>query len=207
MKFLNRSAFIIGITFFSSASVADGFYLGLGYGQTETDTGITGVGSGGTLDEDDKNYKVFAGYQINDLVAVEGFWMKDIESSLSGPVGTAFTNPDGSSDSIAAGDSPIVSNVDAYGVSLVGNVSVSEKLKLLGKLGYYNWDYTLTGGGVHAVAYDDDGWDPMYGIGAQYDFADNLSLRAEYEIYDADWTKDKIETKFDLLSVGLMYRF
>ena len=52
---------------------AEGIYAGLGFGKTTSDSGITNVSSGGTLDETDNSTKLTIGYELDDTYSVEVF--------------------------------------------------------------------------------------------------------------------------------------
>ena len=183
---------------------AEGMYVGLGYAHADRDSGITNVANG-TLDETDNTTKFTVGYEIDDTFAVEGFYLNDAEASLSGASAT-WNNADGSSDNMGSSN-PITDELDAIGFAFIAKLDVNADLSLLGKVGYYKWDYKLSAANVHLPAYDIDDKDMMYGIGAEYKIDENVALRAEYETYKGGRNKSATDTGFDLMSASLVYKF
>lgn len=139
------------------------------------------------LDEDDTSFGVYGGYQFNPYFAVEGQYTNfgDIEGSLTPPdLGTGSVEP------------------ESIGVAAVGFLPIGEQFKLLGKAGFHSYDLNPDGGqDLRDAIGDDSSTDPYYGVGAQFDFTSNFSLRTEYtrfEFGDAD---------NDEISLGLQYTF
>ena len=185
---------------------AEGIYMGLGYGQAEIDLELTNI-SGASLSGDDNTSKVFVGYDINDTFAVEGFYINDISNSLVG-AGSTWTNAAGRAGSMPSGITELKAELsDIYGISVIGGVEVASDLRLLGKVGYYYWDYDVYADGARSTREIDDGSDMMYGVGLEYGINEQMSLRAEYEKYDGDKTKLRRATSFDIYSSNLVYRF
>lgn len=75
----------------------------------------------------------------------------------------------------------------AYGMSAVGQLPISSWLTAFAKAGVAKWDSGLEGNlnGTNFTLEGRDGTDPVYGVGAQVNFAPFL-LRTEYEYYDFD---------------------
>ena len=76
---------------------------------------------------------------------------------------------------------------EAYGVSLVGKLPITQWFELFAKAGMAKWETDIDGnlGGASTDLEDNDGVDPVYGAGAQFNFKPFL-VRAEYERYDFD---------------------
>ena len=184
---------------------AEGIYAGLGYGKITTDSGLTNV-SGGTLDETDNSTKLTIGYELDDTFSVEGFYINGFEDKLSGPSSTTWNNADGSADSMDESN-PIIDEKDAMGIALVAKTDITDDFNVLGKIGYYKWNYKLSAAGSHLPSFDQNDKDMMYGIGAEYNIDKNVALRTEYEVFKGGRTTALTDTDFDMLSASLVFRF
>jgi OOP family OmpA-OmpF porin len=161
----------------AQAANADGLYLGVGAGfsSLKNDDGDVGdfIESGSDdfdIDDDDNVYKAFVGYEYNRYFATEAFYADLGKTRLKGD--------DGSSADLES---------QAYGLSLVGKLPVTDWLELFAKAGMARWETDVDGhlGNASTSMDDNDGIDPVYGAGAQLDFRP-LLVRAEYERYDFD---------------------
>ncbi|WP_110665554.1 outer membrane beta-barrel protein [Salinicola halophilus] len=156
------------------AANADGLYTGIGAGVSSLDSsdGELGdfVGSRNgdfNVDDDDTVLKTFVGYEYNRFFATEIFYTD---------LGTFDLKS-------AQGDGEI--DTRAYGLSLIGKLPVTSWLDLFAKAGMARWDTDTSGRAGDTELHDDDGIDPVYGLGAQLDLAPVL-VRAEYERFDFD---------------------
>jgi hypothetical protein len=72
------------------------------------------------------------------------------------------------------------------------------------KVGYFVWKSktSLFNPAIGTLSQDDDGSDPMIGIGARYRFSDRISFRGEYEHFS-----DIDDEDGSLLSLGFAYSF
>ncbi|MFQ3789662.1 porin family protein [Halomonas sp. A29] len=168
-------------------------YLGLGIGfsslendREDVDNFIESGGRNFSIDDDDNVWKGFAGYQFNRYLAAEIFYADLGRVRLRGTDG-ASTN--------------LESN--AYGASLVGQLPITTWFMPFAKIGAANWETEVKGnlGDSELDLQDNDGFDPVYGLGAQFNFNPVL-IRAEYERYDfdSDYTIDTFTA-----SVGLRF--
>jgi len=185
---------------------AEGIYAGLGFGKTTSDSGITNVSSGGTLDETDNSTKLTIGYELDDTYSVEGFYINGFENRLSGDSNTTWNNADGSADSMDESN-PITDEKDAMGIAFVAKTNITNDFNVLGKIGYYKWNYKLSAAGSHLPSFDSNDKDMMYGIGAEYNIDKNVALRTEYEVFKGGRTTALTDTDFDMLSASLVFRF
>lgn len=163
-----------------AAQAADrGFYLGGKIGAASHEDEF--------LDEDDTSWGLYGGYQFNPYFALEGEY-------------TDFGNPEGSLTPPSLGTGSV--EPESIGIAAVGFLPIGEQFKLLGKAGFHSFDLNPNRGrDLEDVIGDDSSTDPYYGVGGQYDFNSNWSLRAEYtrfEFGDAD---------NDEISLGLQYTF
>jgi OOP family OmpA-OmpF porin len=92
-------------------------------------------------------------------------------------------------------------------LSLVARAPVAGGFGIMGKVGTtYGWTRTTTALGSSVVAGKDDGFGLSYGIGATYDFTQNLSGVLAWDSHDfrfAGGDRDPIR----VTSLGLMYRY
>lgn len=168
-------------------------YLGLGTGfsslendREEVDNFIDSGASDFDLDDDDNVWKGFAGYQFNRYLAAEVFYADLGNVRLRGT--------DGASTDLES---------NAYGASVVGQLPITSWFTPFAKLGAASWETEVKGnlGDAELDLQDNDGFDPVYGLGAQFNFNPVL-IRAEYERYDfdSDYTIDTFTA-----SVGLRF--
>jgi hypothetical protein len=166
--------------FAATAGAADnGFYLGasLGHSNVKIEHGLAQV------DGDDTGYKLIAGIRPLDWLAVEVSYID---------FGTV---KDGAAKSDNNGVSAFV-----VGFLPVGPVDLFAKGGLVKSDSTVHLDGLGSADGV-GKAFDSDGTDFAYGVGAQFRLL-SLSFRAEYEVFDVKDVKD-----LNMLSVGLTYTF
>ncbi len=146
-------------------------------------------------------WKLFAGRMLNENWAVEvaytklgRFWFD--ANILSGPGPGPFPTNE-----IAE------AKPDCWSLSGVGSYPLGNNFSLLGKAGICKWaDHALgyEGGISYNLEAFSEGYSLTYGIGAKYDFADNLGVRAEWERFEKVVHK---HDSADLLSISLQYGF
>lgn len=139
------------------------------------------------LDEDDTSFGVYGGFQFNPYFAVEGKYTNfgDLEGNLTPPsLGTSSVEP------------------TSFGVAAVGMLPIGNQFSMLGKAGLHSYDLDpKSGQGLGGQIGDDSSTDPFYGIGAQYDFSNSFSLRAEYTRFEFGAGDS------DEIALGLHYTF
>ncbi|WP_136255139.1 porin family protein [Onishia niordana] len=167
-----------------AAPDAEGLYLGLGTGfsslendRDDVDNFIESGSDDFNVDDDDNVFKGFVGYEVNPYFATELFYADLGHTRLKG-------NDIGNTD--------LESN--AYGVNVVGQLPVTPWFTAFAKAGLAKWETDVDGnlGNANLDLKDNDGTDPVYGVGAQFNF-DPFLVRAEYERYDMD-SDYKIDT-------------
>lgn len=182
----------------------DGWYAGLGIGQSnyrdvasaiDSDLRLFGLTSSTSANTRSEGWKVYAGYQFNKYFALEGGFanLNDFtaRTSITAPsAGTLYTDAE----------------TKAWTLAVVGSFPVTEKISLMGKVGaaylLSNARAKASGiGGVAAGSWEEDGFDPYYGVGISYAVFDNLDLRAEWERFDTDGPN------IDLVTAGFVVKF
>ena len=185
-----------------------GPYIGVGFGQSSTDADLRMGGLlrsqglpviGENTDDSDIGYKVYAGYQFNPNFAIEASYLN-------------FGDYESNAQSVVQGQPVAISadlSIDGFGFALVGKLPIQKGFNVYGKLGMVAWDADIdvktdTLIGDVSVSDGEDGTDPFYGIGAEYQI-NQLVLRTEYERYEL--SEDGEDFEIDLISASIGYRF
>lgn len=215
MKYAAKSLGVLGLVgcavMSSTLAMADDtfWYIGGNIGQSNAkidEAAITARLQGGgfstssfSKDNSDTAYKLFGGYQFNENFALEGGYFN------LGKFGyTATTVPAGTSSG----------NIKLSGLNLdaVGMLPVADRFSVFARLGLQYAqakDDFSSSGAVGAPANPSPSKNAINykaGVGVQYDFTQNLGMRAEAERYRID---DAVNDKGDInmYSIGLVYRF
>ena len=163
------------------AMAADnGFYLGAGISQANTELSFEGLGSD---DVDDTGFKLIGGFRPLDWLAVEANYID------------------------MGGDSEDGTSIDSSAISvsalLLAEVGIVD---LYARAGMAMWDTEFSSLGDSV---SDDGWEPTYGVGVGVHFG-SLGVRAEYEYLKAepfDDFVDGVETKYSTITLSVTYTF
>jgi hypothetical protein len=164
-----------------NAQAADnGFYLGAGISQANTELSFDEFGSG---DVDDNGFKLIAGFRPLDFLAVEANYMD------------------------LGGDSEDGTSIDSSALSvsalLMAEVGIVD---LYARVGYAMWDTEFSDLGDSV---SDDGWEPTYGVGVGVHFG-SIGVRAEYEKLKAEPFEDEVggvELDFSTITLSVTYTF
>ncbi len=186
---------------------AQGPYAGASVGSSmgdldsgEIDTSLAAEGYAGSTSSDDNGlgWRVFAGYALNDYLSAELSYVSladvSADTTLTSPVGRASTEIESR----------------GFNLGLVAGAPVGDGFRVYAKAGLFMWDseadvrVDLASGGSASASTDDDGADFSYGLGASYQFNDNLSVRLDWDRYEI---KGDYEVSHDLISIGLNYYF
>lgn len=194
----------------SSVALAadEGWYVGTSYGETRSDVISPRIinaliGSPYSTqslddDEDDRGYKLFAGYQINRNIALEGGYFS---------LGKFRYQAEMDLLAVVRGDT----TTDGVNLDLVGIRPVTERLSVFARAGAVyaqsrerRWE---TGRFINRYDHDrENDLSYKFGAGIQYALSDALALRLEgerYRIDDLGGSKSNI----DMFSVGMVYSF
>lgn len=143
-------------------------YFGFGVGQATNDA--CDEQPTGTSCSDSKTVgRLVGGYEFNENIAIEGAYTSLGEAEVVALSGPGRAKIDGS----------------AFSLAIVGNIQMSNNWGLYGKFGMSRWDAeaSLTDGFGDSYAADDDGTDPVYGLGVKW-VDGKYSIRFEYERYE-----------------------
>jgi len=171
--------------------VDSGFYVGIAYSAVNVSSDYEGIQNindswTGEYEEDYDAIMLQAGYKINKYFAVEGrYWESagDAEWSNEGS-GTYNSGPGTWKESGTYSDAEFT----AWGIYVKPMYPVTEAVDIYALLGYGN--NTLSYDGVDE--FDENGF--QWGLGASYDFTDNLSLFVDYVQMHTDETSSTNST-------------
>jgi outer membrane protein OmpA-like peptidoglycan-associated protein len=175
---LRRRRLLAATTLLSLGTMAQAeqgqFYLGAGIGMSQLEPDVVNLPLK-VDDKEDLGFKLFLGYDILDWLSIEGFGAR---------LGAAGFSNGGEID------------YDVLGAGLVFNLPHnSPGISFLGKIGYAQIDNS----GTSNVPFREvEGHEIYAGLGAEYQFDNNFSLRGEYEYFDKD---------AQLISLSLLKRF
>lgn len=155
-------------------------------------------------DDSDLGVKVFAGYQLNKYVGLEGGYAQFNNYTAGGPVsGGTVTN--------ILGTFPVTSayqteDNNTWTLAAVGTLPLTKDFSVFGKLGANNWKKTsnsiLTATkALERISSIERGTNPFYGVGLSYALVEGVEVRAEYERYDLGGPK------IDFISAGMAVKF
>jgi OOP family OmpA-OmpF porin len=187
-----------------AAMAADsGWYAGVSLGQTNVDVSASDIKSSleaagatsvvASVDNTDTGYKLFGGYQLNKNIGFEAAYVN---------LGSLTSN---ATYATLAG-SPARANLDADGfqLSVVGTLPLNDAFAIFGKVGAFFSKTDQTGTGAFAASASTDNTDWAYGLGGNWQFNQNIGLRAEWERFQGLGSTKK---DADLYSLGVVYRF
>ena len=184
---------VLGATLGTSAlaQFVPGAYIGGTVGRASTDfdapAPLVAPGIGFTQDERDTAWKLFGGYQFHRNFAIEGGYY-DLGSYDYG-----YAAPGGAGNSRYRG----------LNLDLVGTLPVTDRFSAFARVGAAYTRARTTFGGVGRTESD---WGPKVGLGVEYAFTPQLSVRGEWERYRVD-EPVRGRGNIDVASIGLVYRF
>jgi len=195
--------------------MAEGLYIGGSVGKAK----ISGPdvnefkdwysGDGTSVSTDERAFKGFVGYELNDNFAIEAFaaQLGQVDGSWSGTgdCGTGCSWSDSERDAM---------KVHTLGVALRASMPITNSIDAYGKIGVHHWrgsnkgswEGELVDSGETLTASDswsESGSDNavMFGLGVEYEVTGNISMLLEAERYKLDKNKSTVA------SLGLAYKF
>lgn len=173
------------------AQFVPGAYVGGNVGRASTDFGapapLVAPGIGFSQDERDTAWKLFGGYQFHRNFAIEGGYY-DL-----GRYDYGYAAPGGAGSSRYQG----------LNLDLVGTVPITDRFSAFGRIGAAYTRSRTVFGGVERTERD---WGPKVGLGVEYAFTPQLSVRGEWERYRID-EPVRGRGNVDVASIGVVYRF
>ena len=174
MKYLITTVIALTVAVYSNMAFAWDAgrpYLKSSVGQFTYDGATSGYINGVfvEIDDDTIGLDASAGYPFSDYVAIEGgvFYLTEADWRAS------------------VGSLSIDGTVDGYGgnASTVLRLPLGDSFGILGKLGVYFWEVEATVTGTNISA-EDDGWDLLAGVGADFKINDSFAIVLGYDHYN-----------------------
>lgn len=194
------------------------WYLGVSGGVTSADDSqFDNVEESGS--DDSSGWKLYAGYDINDIWAVElGYTdLGELDGPLANATGMIFTTAFsegisipvevflasdflvfGPESLIAAASHSISYEPSLWELSVLGKYPMGDRFSLFGKLGLSSWELESDYEGLSKRP-DESGTDVFVGLGCEYGLSDKFSVRAAWDRYAID------SADVDLWSVGIVF--
>lgn len=191
-----NSGFLLAILVSGAAispAMAGSLYAALDIGQTKgrdicanNPAGVTGCQDTATM------YRVAGGYQLTPMWGAEASYAEYGSSNIGTGFGTTGTW-----------------RANGFQVSGTGTFPIGNAFSIIGKLGVATTDFKVSASGLGAsVGMNETTTKFAFGVGAKYDFTDNIAIRAQYEdlgtVGNAATTGT---TKLTILSAGLVFKF
>ncbi|MGD9164703.1 MAG: outer membrane beta-barrel protein [Chromatiales bacterium] len=160
------SVAVFGTFFLSPAAFAQNGYLGIGLGSASYSAFV---------DESDTGFSIYGGFKANEYFGLELQY-------------TDFGTQLGTSDTYFKLFETTV-EISGLGFSGVGFLPLSPNFDLFLKAGVFAWnvdesvDSTVS---IGSDSDDGDGYDPLFGFGAEYQFTDHFSIRSAWETVNVE---------------------
>lgn len=193
---------LTGISFllFTTAVHADGYYVGIAGGQAELESDYISAGKGATIDNKSSAGYIFFGREIDDNIAVEGFFANLGEAKLSGKPGATFKSE--GEDYVFIKSATFTATAKSVGIAGKYHFDIHEGTRLSAKLGVHSWEIEgKVSSAVDKIDLKDDGVDVMSGLGIEYAATDQVALMAGMDGFGVDG-----DTTF-ITYVGLKFSF
>ena len=196
-----------------------GWYIGGGIGQSKANNAggcsdLNGVflpGFDCTSNDTSTGWKLFAGYQLNEHLALEAGYVDlgNFKISASGN----FAGPP-----LPPGPGTASGSDKATGFSLdaVGTLPINEQFGLIGRIGIFAWTLDASSSAAQTGAVNPlsvstsdkpSGTSLDFGVGVKYDFNRDVGVRAEFQRFQSIGNDNTGKSDIDLISASLLYRF
>lgn len=158
-----------------------GFYAGIGVGTAKYDGACSGTTA---CDDNDTGFKVFGGYNFNNVFGAELGWhdLGSVSSSTAAGSGSA--------------------DVKGLELSAVARFPVTSAFALFAKAGAFRWDTNTSGTFSGGSA---TGTDWTWGLGASYRFTRNWAARLEWQQFRDVGSGGG--TDIDAVTASVVYNF
>lgn len=207
----------LGAAGFSDATWANGWYGGIGVGQSKFKDqkgtcsslgSILSSRSNCTFDLKDTGVQVFGGYQFNSYGAVELGYI-DFGKLKASANGTLAGSP-------ATGNAEF--KAKTFAATLVGTLPIGDAWGVIGRFGFHRWQVdapasaATTSGSTTASTNPSKSVPPVrivLGAGVTFDLTKQIGMRAEWNRYGkvGDQPTTGESSSIDLYSVSLVYKF
>jgi hypothetical protein len=167
---------LTGISFllFTTAVQADGYYVGIAGGQAELESNHISAGKGATINNKSSAGYIFFGREIDDNIAVEGFFANLGEAKLLGKPGATFKSE--GEDYVFNNSTTFTATAKSVGIAGKYHFDIHEGTRLSAKLGVHSWKIEgKVSSAVDKIDLKDDGVDVMSGLGIEYAATDQVA--------------------------------
>lgn len=186
LKSILSMGVVAGAALFAASASAEGWYVGADVGRSSTQTVYPGVAM---TKSTDTVGGVFLGYQFTPNWGVEGFYTGGgkFEGTGGGGTGTGKS--------------------DVYGLDVIGTLPLADAFSVYGRLGYANAKTSASS--VPAGFSGSNRSAATYGLGLQYDFTQQIGVRAGWDRYGAAISNAGVTNNFNtnVWSLGILYKF
>ena len=164
----------ISLLFITTGARADGYYAGIVGGQTEFEAGIS-AGKGTTINNKSSASYLFFGWELDDNVAVEGFYANLGEAKLSAKPGAKFKLEE--EEYVVSESTTFTATAKSVGIAGKYHVDIYEGTRLSAKIGLHSWEIDgKISSALDNISVKDDGVDVMTGLGIEYAATDKVAL-------------------------------
>lgn len=182
----------------SSLAHAEGWYAGVGFGQSKVkDFFVCDLDITCTADDTDTGWKLYLGNQFNPNAAVEFGYVDLGQQKISG------------TDTVL-GTVSLDTEAKGFDVAIVGLLPVGNQFNLLGKVGLFRWDADISASSTlfGSASDSETGVELMFGFGASFDIGKTAAVRIEWERFTDVGDENVTGTSdIDLLSASLVFKF
>jgi len=198
---------------------SEGWYIGAGAGQSRANNAASCSdlndvflpGFDCTSNDTSTGWKLFAGYQFNPYLAVEGGYV-DLGNFKISASGNFAGPPLPPGPGMASGSD----KASGFNLDAVGTLPINDQFGLIGRIGVFAWslDASATASQTNAVptlsASTSDkpsGTGADFGVGAKFDFNGVAGVRVEWQRFKSIGNDTTGKSDVDLISASLLYRF
>ena len=130
-------------------------------------------------------FGIFGGFQFNDNVAAELGYLRGEDDATSGGASATAT-------------------ISIFSLAAVGRLPIHENFAFTGRIGWYYWEEEgcASGFGITNLCLEFDGNDPLFGIGADLDFTENVRGQITFTRYTDNNAYD-----VDVIAGNIAYLF
>lgn len=196
MKKIGKAVFAVTLALAAPSCFAQGmlngpesaWYVAASIGESNVEN-VCNAAVLGTCDSRDTAYRVFGGMQFNRYLAVELGYQR--LGKLTDNFGTSTTTI----------------KSDAYDLSAVGLLPLTDSLSGTGRLGVYNGTSKISTNPNVGLNQSFDSTGMTFGVGLQYDINKNMALRGEWAQYSKMGGGALLDFNINVLSIAGIWHF
>ena len=155
-----------------------------------------------TSKDSDVGWKIFGGYRVDELLALEAAYVD---------LGKFKTSGTGVFSGIAGTTINATFQPTGLSFDVVGTLPVGNGFGLLGRIGVFRWTlyapFTASGGFGASSRAKPTGINVDFGVGGKFDFTGNMGARIEFQRFRRIGDNDTGKSDVNLISGSVIYRF